>query len=98
MGPAGRHPQLRVDLWMRATGWGTHKLFGSRCLLRDNARRTFVLVMPREPRTTVIVRNSAEQPTMICDLIDLLGNPDAHACIWRNGEIYIEPIAAPGKR
>jgi len=30
---------------------------------------------------------------MLCDLMDLLACPDAHACVWRDGELYIEPVA-----
>ena len=31
---------------------------------------------------------------MLYDLIDLLESPDAHVCIWHDGELYIEPAAA----
>ena len=30
---------------------------------------------------------------MLCDLIDLLESPGAHACIWRDGVLHIEPVA-----
>jgi hypothetical protein len=41
----------------------------------------------------VTVRNPTVQTTMLCDLIDLLESPAAHVCIWRDGELYIEPVA-----
>jgi len=47
-----------------------------------------------EHRTAATVRNPTEQTTMLSDLIDLLDSPDAHVCIWRDGELYIEPAAA----
>jgi hypothetical protein len=31
---------------------------------------------------------------MLCDLMDLLACPDAHACVWRDGVLCIEPAAA----
>jgi hypothetical protein len=31
---------------------------------------------------------------MLSELIDLLESPEAHVCIWRDGELYIEPVAA----
>jgi hypothetical protein len=31
---------------------------------------------------------------MLCSLIDLLKQPDDYVCVWRDGEIYIEPLAA----
>ncbi len=31
---------------------------------------------------------------MLYDLVTLLESPDAHVCIWRDGELYIEPTAA----
>jgi hypothetical protein len=30
---------------------------------------------------------------MLCDLIDLIESPTTHACVWRDGELYIEPAA-----
>jgi hypothetical protein len=30
---------------------------------------------------------------MLCDLIALMESPTTHACIWRDGELYIEPVA-----
>jgi len=26
---------------------------------------------------------------MLLDLIDLLGRPEAHTCVWDNGEFYV---------
>ena len=31
---------------------------------------------------------------MLYDLVTLLESPDVHVCIWRDGELYIEPAAA----
>jgi len=31
---------------------------------------------------------------MLCELFDLMESPTTHACIWRDGELYIEPAAA----
>ena len=31
---------------------------------------------------------------MLFDLIDLLMRPEAHVCTWRDGELYVEPVAA----
>jgi hypothetical protein len=31
---------------------------------------------------------------MLYDLVALLKSPTAHVCIWRDGELYIEPVAA----
>ena len=31
---------------------------------------------------------------MLFDLIDLLERPDAYVCASRNGELFIEPVAA----
>ncbi len=30
---------------------------------------------------------------MLFDLIDLLMRPEAYVCMWRDGELYVEPIA-----
>ncbi|MES0403384.1 MAG: hypothetical protein ABUJ93_07750 [Hyphomicrobium sp.] len=30
---------------------------------------------------------------MLFDLFDLLMRPDAYVCVWRDGELYIEPAA-----
>lgn len=27
-------------------------------------------------------------------LIDLLNRPEAYVCVWRDGELYVEPVAA----
>ncbi len=40
------------------------------------------------------VRNPTEKTTMLYDLVALLESPDAHVCIWRDGELYIELAAA----
>ncbi len=40
------------------------------------------------------VHNPTEKTTMLYDLIDLLESPDSHVCIWRDGELYIEPAVA----
>jgi uncharacterized protein YbaR (Trm112 family) len=29
---------------------------------------------------------------MLCDLMDMLACPDAHACVWRDGVLYIEAV------
>jgi hypothetical protein len=29
---------------------------------------------------------------MFAEIIDLLSSPDQHVCVYRDGEIYIEPI------
>jgi hypothetical protein len=31
---------------------------------------------------------------MLFNLNDLLKRPDAYVCAWRNGELFIEPVAA----
>jgi hypothetical protein len=33
---------------------------------------------------------------MLGDLINLLDDPTALVCAWRNGELYIEPAGQPG--
>lgn len=30
---------------------------------------------------------------MLFDLFDLLMRPDAYVCVWRDGELYVEPVA-----
>jgi hypothetical protein len=30
---------------------------------------------------------------MLFDLIDLLMRPEAYVCVWRDGELYVEPAA-----
>jgi hypothetical protein len=30
---------------------------------------------------------------MLVDLIDILTEPDVYVCVWRDGELYIEPAA-----
>jgi hypothetical protein len=32
---------------------------------------------------------------MLGDLMNLLDEPDALVCVWRDGELFIEPVAAP---
>jgi len=35
-----------------------------------------------------------EAPTpMLFDLFDLLMRPEAYVCVWRDGELYVEPVA-----
>jgi hypothetical protein len=29
---------------------------------------------------------------MLFDLIDLLTRPEAYVCMWRDGELYVEPV------
>jgi len=29
---------------------------------------------------------------MLFDLIDLLMRPDAYVCVWRDGELFVEPV------
>jgi hypothetical protein len=29
---------------------------------------------------------------MLVDLTNLLKEPGAHVCIWRDGELYVEPV------
>lgn len=29
---------------------------------------------------------------MLFDLIDLLMRPEAYVCVWRDGELFVEPI------
>ena len=31
---------------------------------------------------------------MLFSLIDLLTRPEAYECVWRDGELYVEPVAA----
>jgi len=31
---------------------------------------------------------------MLFDLIDLLERHEAYVCVWRDGEVHIEPLAA----
>ena len=30
---------------------------------------------------------------MLFDLIDLVSNAEDYVCTWRNGELYIQPVA-----
>lgn len=30
---------------------------------------------------------------MLFNIIDLLMRPEAYVCMWRDGELYVEPIA-----
>ncbi len=32
---------------------------------------------------------------MLLDIVDLLTQPLAYVCTWRDGELFIEPAAAP---
>jgi hypothetical protein len=32
--------------------------------------------------------------TMLFDLFDLLMRPDAYVCMWRDGELFVEPVPA----
>jgi len=34
-----------------------------------------------------------EQRTMLSNLIDFLAQPNDYVCVWRDGELYIEPAA-----
>jgi len=34
---------------------------------------------------------------MLFDLIDLFERPGSYVCIWRDGELYVEPFAAAPK-
>ncbi len=29
---------------------------------------------------------------MLFDLIDLLMQPEAYVCVWRDGELFVEPV------
>jgi hypothetical protein len=29
---------------------------------------------------------------MLCNLVDTLERPEAYVCLWRDGELYIEPV------
>jgi len=29
---------------------------------------------------------------MLFDLLDLLMRPEAYVCVWRDGELYVEPL------
>jgi len=31
---------------------------------------------------------------MLFNLIDLLTRPEEYVCVWRDGELYVEPVAA----
>ena len=31
---------------------------------------------------------------MLFNLIDLLTRPEAYVCVWRDGELFVEPVAA----
>jgi hypothetical protein len=31
---------------------------------------------------------------MLFNLIDLLTLPEQYVCVWRDGELYVEPVAA----
>jgi len=31
---------------------------------------------------------------MLFNLIDLLAQPEKYVCVWRDGELYVEPVAA----
>ena len=31
---------------------------------------------------------------MLFSLINLLTRPEAYECVWREGELYVEPVAA----
>jgi hypothetical protein len=31
---------------------------------------------------------------MLFDLFDLLMRPDAYVCMWRDGELFVEPVPA----
>ncbi len=31
---------------------------------------------------------------MLFNLIDLLAQPEKYVCAWRDGELYVEPVAA----
>jgi hypothetical protein len=33
---------------------------------------------------------------MFAEIIHLLSSPDQHVCVYRDGEIYIEPITPSG--
>lgn len=30
---------------------------------------------------------------MLTAITDVLGEPEAYVCIWRDGELYVEPVA-----
>ncbi len=34
---------------------------------------------------------------MLSHLIEMMTNPDAYVCEWRNGELYVMPAANAGK-
>ena len=31
---------------------------------------------------------------MLLDIVSLCAEPEAYVCVWRDGELYIEPVAA----
>jgi hypothetical protein len=33
---------------------------------------------------------------MFAEIVHLLSSPDQHVCVYRDGEIYIEPVTPPG--
>ena len=35
-----------------------------------------------------------EQGTMLFNLIDVLAQAEEYVCVWRDGELYVEPVAA----
>ena len=32
---------------------------------------------------------------MLLSLIDVLTRPEEYVCVWRDGELYVEPVTAP---
>ncbi len=38
------------------------------------------------------VATAEEPPHMLYDILDVLRDPEAYVCIWRDGELHIEPV------
>lgn len=90
-------PHIALVCDKRASRGGElpYRLQKQSLLLRRQLGKRIRLKLPRmntgRPPSSATRRR---KPTMLSELIDLLESPEAHVCIWRDGELYIEPVAA----
>jgi hypothetical protein len=56
-----------------------------------SAGRVKPMVLASDQSGNLVVSKQGETP-MLFNLVDPLARPEAYVCLWRDGELYIEPI------